>query len=74
MSSSRYSDSEMQQWQDACPNPMACDNAASRHNSTRASAAKGQADQKQTRTAYAAAQDPWHKDSASECLFDCYNG
>lgn len=75
---SRYSEMEMQQWQDACSNPMdsnsmACADPASRHAGARASMAKGQAEKKQSRTGMTTAQTPRQDDWASECLFDCYN-
>lgn len=79
MNNSRYSEMEMQQWQDACLNPMDSNSmdsaeAASRHDGARASMAKGQAEKKQSRTAKPLAQNPRQDDWASECLFNCYNG
>ena len=74
MINSRYSEMEMQQWQEACSNPMDSAATASRHGGARASMAKGQAEQKQSRTAETTAQTPRQDNWASECLFDCYNG
>lgn len=75
MSHSRYSDMEMQQWHDACSNPMDSTSDAPRHNGARASMAKGQAEKKQSRTTSAnqQTQPPKHDEWASECMFDWYN-
>ncbi len=75
MFNSRYSEMEMKQWQEACANQARLEYDAPRHNGARATMAKGQPDQKQSRTATAAmrTQNPKHDDWASECLFDCYN-
>lgn len=85
MFNSRYSEMEMQQWQEACSrvnpsnptdaNPMERRAAmASRQGSSRASMAKGQAEKKQSRTAGTTAQTTRQDYWASECLFDWYNG
>jgi len=85
MFNSRYSEMEMQQWQEACLNPMdshvnasnsmSLDSAATtaRPGSARASMAKGQAEKKQPRAAETTMQTPRQDHWASECLFDWYN-
>ena len=74
MFNSRYSEIEMQQWQQACQTPMDSADTAPRHSGARASMAKGQAEKKQSRSADTTAQTLRQDDWASECLFDCYNG
>ncbi len=73
---SRYSEMEMDQWQDACAESAHAKHDATRHHGARAAMAKGQADKNMTRSAAAAmpTELPQHDDWASECLFDCYNG
>ncbi len=76
MFTSRYSEMEMKQWQDACASQTLAKHDAPRHNGARATMAKGQAEKKHSRTATTAMHTPSPKpdDWASECLFDCYNG
>lgn len=76
MFDSRYSDIEMQQWDDACNQ---C--AAPRPRTSRISVAKGQNEPSAARGGaqrtgsrnQAARTAPPQPDSASECLFDWYN-
>lgn len=72
----RYSEMEMNQWDDACTKMQDHASAAPRPSRTRASTAKGQAELAQNRSTMAQpmTQKTNEQDWASECLFDCYNG
>lgn len=76
MNTSRYSEAEMDQWHNACPNCAAPQTPARQSGKTK-SMAKGQAEQTMSPTAAGTASQgsaPKHDGWASECLFDCYNG